>query len=76
MTKAELKQTKMNMLGAMHSIVMNEVNDEELQMWWLEECVPNQPTEEDFEFIAEDIELWVDCCRIFGKIMWNCMEVV
>lgn len=69
MAKTELKTMRMNMLGAMHSIMMEKVDDENFQAWWLTDCVPDCPSEDDLASIAEDEKLWAHCCYIFSLIM-------
>ena len=58
---------KMNLLGGMNQYVI-DLGDEEAWLWWIE-LVPDEATEDDLEFIANDRELWTDVCRLFGKIV-------
>lgn len=68
MTKAMITRIKVNILKRMNEYVLNVVSDEELIMSWLVCGVPDDADEEDYLFIAEDKELWNDCCKIFSKI--------
>lgn len=57
-------------LKAMNDIILTTTNDEELIYWWLTECVPDCPLEDDFEYIAEDTELFELCRKIFSRIIF------
>lgn len=70
MNENEIKVLKMNLLGGMHNYIMHVVQDEELQDVWLTDGVPNEPTEEDLEFIAEDDELFAHTVYQFGHIVF------
>lgn len=56
------------LLKAMNDIVLSATNDEGLIEWWLEECIPDCPSVEDFEYIAIDTELFELCRKIFTII--------
>jgi hypothetical protein len=69
MTENEIKVLKMNLLGGMHSYMMNCVGDEECQDSWLQLGVPDEPTEEDLENIAEDEDDFIYTANLFGKLV-------
>ena len=71
MTENEKKVLKMNLLGGMHSFMMSCVNDEDLQDEWLTLGVPDEPSEDDLEGIAEDPEEFAEIVHLFGKLVWN-----
>ncbi len=50
---------------SMHNFIVNE-GDENLYFSWIL-IVPDCPQEDDFEFIAEDKELWNMCVDFFEK---------
>lgn len=50
---------------SMHNFMVNE-GDEDLYFGWIL-IVPDCPQEDDFEFIAEDKELWDMCVDFFEK---------
>ena len=56
------------LLKAMNDIITSTTNDEGLIDWWLEECVPDCPSDADFKYIAEDTELFELCRKIFLRI--------
>lgn len=66
MTENEIKVLKMNLLGGMHSFMISGVQDEVLQDVWLTYGIPDEPTEEDLESIAEDYEVFSEIVRLFG----------
>lgn len=63
------KILKMNLLGGMHDYVMHYIQDENLQDEWLTNGVPDEPSEEDLEFIAEDDELFAHMVYQFSHIV-------
>ena len=69
MNENEIKVLKMNLLGGMHSFMMNGVQDEVLQDTWLTCGTPDEPTEEDLENIAEDYEMFSEVVRLFGLLV-------
>ena len=71
MTENEKKVLKMNLLGGMHSFMMNCVNNEDLQDEWLTLGVPDEPDEDILESIAEDTEEFTEIVHLFGKLVWN-----
>ena len=71
MTENEIKVLKMNLLGGMHDYMMNVVQDEDLQEEWLTNAVPDEPSEEDLEEIAEDAQEFVRTVRLFGSLVWD-----
>jgi hypothetical protein len=46
------------------------VQDEDVQEKWLTNGVPDEPSEEDLEFIAKDAEDFGRVARLFGKLLW------
>lgn len=69
MTENEIKVLKMNLLGGMHSFMMSGVQDEVLQDVWLTYGIPDEPTEEDLESIAENYEEFTEIARLFGLLV-------
>lgn len=68
MTKAEMKTLKMNILGGMDTYI-RELGDEELMEPWLMCGVPDEATEDDLEYIAEDLDEFTSVCKLFGKLV-------
>lgn len=55
------------LLKAQHEII-KYMNNEEAYMEWIN-IVPDCPQDDDFEFIAEDEELFADAMECFKNIM-------
>ena len=70
MTENEIKVLRMNLLGGMHDYMMNVVQDEVLQNKWLTIGIPDEPSEEDLEFIAEDPQEFSGAMLLFGYLAW------
>lgn len=62
------KQYKMILLASMDNYICNILGDESAWMSWIQ-IVPDECTEDDLEFIADDEELWKDTCKLFGKLV-------
>lgn len=54
-------------LKAMHEMVLN-IDDENYYMTWIY-TVPDEPTEEDFIDIAEDIETYNETEELFKRLI-------
>ena len=65
------KILKMNLLGGMHDYVMHCIQDENLQDDWLVYGVPDEPSEEDLESIANDEHEFAKIAHLFGKLVWS-----
>ena len=59
---------KMNLLGGMNAYVEN-LGDDDATDYWLTFGIPDGATEEDLEEFAKDNDIWVEMCRIFGKLV-------
>ncbi len=66
MEKSALLKGRIEIIKAMNTIVTC-MNDENAYMRWIY-IVPDQATEDDFEFIAEDEEEFESAVRAFGII--------
>ncbi len=57
------------MLQLMDTFVLNEIDDEEEQVGWLVNAVPdgNGTELDDYEWIAEDSELYEACVKYFDE---------
>jgi len=69
MNENEIKVLKMNLLGGMHNYMMHVVQDEELQEEWLAMGVPDEPSEEYLEFIAENPREFAEVAYSFGNLL-------
>ena len=67
MTKQEMRKLRINLVKEMHLYVI-DTGDEELYDCWFAEGVPDDPSEEDFEFFADE-HSFKELCELFGKLM-------
>ena len=56
-------------LKKMDKYIRENVSDEESIEWWLTIGVPDNASQEDFEFIAQDDELFNTCNRVFSSLV-------
>lgn len=68
MTREELVQTRIELLKQMNQYIIN-IGDEEIWMDWIAVGVPDEATEEDYEFMANDEVIWCETCEIFGELI-------
>ena len=68
MKKYNQKQARVEILKAMHQYMMN-VNDEDAYFSWIAVAVPDEPSEEDYESIAEDESEWEDIVKYFATLI-------
>jgi len=66
-TYEEIVQARIKMLKEMNKYII-EMGDEEIWMDWITLGVPDEPSEDDYEFIAENDNEWNDVCNLFGKL--------
>lgn len=60
-------RVRIEQLKAMHELMRN-ANDEEIYMAWIY-IVPDEPSDEDFEYIALDDELYNECFDEFIRLI-------
>lgn len=63
-----MKDMRIGFLKQMHEYIQFHIDDEEAYGRWIL-IVPDEPTEDDFEYIADDSELWTEVCTVFGKLV-------
>ena len=63
------KASRVKLLKTMDEIV-GDISDENAYMSWIA-TVPDQASDDDFEYIAEDQELSDEVCEKFARIMKN-----
>ena len=59
------REDRIGWIKSMHDVIVDD-GDERIYMRWIM-IVPDEPQEDDFEFIADDEELWDDCWNFFKK---------
>lgn len=68
MTKTELIIERVKLLKQMNAYIIN-LGDEEIWMEWIMVGVPDEPCEEDYQYIAENDKDWIDICELFGQLI-------
>ncbi|MCH5179927.1 MAG: hypothetical protein J1F32_01780 [Erysipelotrichales bacterium] len=61
-------RARIDLLILMHNFI-TQIDDEELYGYWIEFAVPDDPSDDDFKYIANDDELFGDCYRTFKDIV-------
>ena len=67
------KEQRIQLLKGMNQYII-DLGDEEIYVIWFRFGVPDEATEDDYEFIADDIEEWVGVCQLFGQLVDKCYE--
>ena len=62
------KKSNIERLKAMHQLIRN-IDNENAYMEWIVEGIPDEPSEDDFDFIASDEEEYNDCVNLFKEII-------
>ncbi len=55
-------------LQLMHEL-MREANDENLYDYWIRYAVPDEPSDSDFDSIAQDEDAFNECFKLFQKLI-------
>ena len=58
-------------LKKMDKFIRENMADEEDILYWLTVAVPDEATEEDYEFIAKNEEDFNTACRVFAGLVVN-----
>lgn len=66
-THNDLIQLRKKLLKEMNTYII-EMGDEEIWVTWITLGVPDAPSEDDYDFIAENDDEWNDVCDLFGKL--------
>ena len=67
-TNMGTKEQRIELLQGMNQYII-DLGDEEVYETWFSLGVPDEPTDDDYEFIADDIEEWVYVCQLFGRLI-------
>ena len=62
------KEERIELLKCMHKAIMN-IDDETAYMHWIVLGVPDEPQENDFDYIAEDDESFIECVKLFCNLV-------
>ena len=66
--KQHIMERRITVLKAMDEAV-REMNDEYAMDSWLMVGVPDEASEDDYEFIAENHEEYIDVVKVFARIV-------
>lgn len=66
--RKDVIESRINVLKSMHEAICN-MNDENAYLSWIMIAVPDEPSEDDFQFIAEETEEYIGCCKHFAKVV-------
>lgn len=70
MTK-ETKERRINLLKDMHEYIIDKIGDEEVYLAWVTDGVPDEPTQDDYEYIAENESAWNETVEVFRYLVEN-----
>lgn len=62
------RKRRVTELKKMNENIIN-LGDEMIWWDWIEYAIPDEPSEEDYEFIADDIEEYMSVVRYYEKLM-------
>jgi len=65
----EVIKARIELLKTFHNNIMNLDDEEAYYGWWIIEGVPDEPTEDDFEFIASNDDEFNEVVALYDKIM-------
>ena len=63
-------ESRIAALKLCHEEIIN-LGDEEAYEWWIVMGVPDEPSEDDFEYIARNDEEYEDTLKLYKKIMYE-----
>jgi hypothetical protein len=66
----DIYECRVKLLKQMNNYIIN-MGDEEIWETWIMYGIPDEPTEDDYNFIARDEECWVNTCTTFGELVRN-----
>ena len=62
------KEQRIELLRGMHQYII-DLGDEEAYEPWFTLGVPDEATDDDYEFIAENEGSWREICELFGNLI-------
>jgi len=62
------KEQRIELLKGMNQYII-DLGDEEVYDTWFAVGVPDEATDDDYDFIAGDLEEWIDICKLFGRLI-------
>ena len=65
---SSLQRTRKHLLKEM-DVYIKKLGDEDIWLQWIEEGVPDEATEEDYNSIAWNDATWCEVCELFGNLV-------
>ena len=62
------KEQRIELLKGMNQYII-DLGDEEVYAEWFSCGVPDEATDDDYNFIAGDLDEWQRVCRVFGNLV-------
>lgn len=62
-----MKQARIKLLKQMNQYII-DLGDEEVWLEWITEGVPDEASEDDYDYIAGDEDEWLDTVKIFASL--------
>jgi hypothetical protein len=62
-------ECKIKILKEMNAHVIKDIGDDDITDYWLTYGVPDDPSEDDYQFIAENWDCWVDTLKAFTRCL-------
>lgn len=69
----DIQKSRVKILEGMHNYII-DLGDEEVYDWWLVGPVPDEPSDEDFETIATNDDLWLRTIKWFYLTVKDAIE--
>lgn len=67
MMQCELS-TRISILRKMHEVAVNDGGDEENYMEWITYGVPDEPSDDDFRYIAMNDDEYLETVELFNRL--------
>ena len=62
-----MKQARIKLLKQMNQYII-DLGDEEVWLEWITEGVPDEASEDDYDYIASNEDEWLDTVKIFANL--------
>ena len=62
-------ELKIKILKEMNNHIIEEIGDDEITDYWLTYGVPDEASEDDYQFIAENWDCWSDTLKTFTRCL-------
>lgn len=64
---SETTKIRIKLLKEMNDYILDVIGDEDAYDYWITVGVPDAPSEEDYKFIAENDNEWLDTVKVFAQ---------